>query len=186
MSHEIIGVDGAVAGQRARRRKQRNVWQCRDCGVPAPTATATETIIEWEERTKWTHDRATSEAICPLCCPLCKLEPSLFKLTYNPMTGKRRDLDVSEEPAGVAEERWRLKRIAYLRELLQASPSDEAIASYHRELGRLELLPAPKIEPATIGRATRARPYDGMLTRKENTDGKTTSRRGARGSTRRR
>jgi len=58
-------------------------------------------------------------------------------IEYNPMTGKRRDLEVSEEPIGVAEARWAAKRHAYLCDLLPTA-SPDARASYERELMALE------------------------------------------------
>jgi len=59
-------------------------------------------------------------------------------VVYNPMTGTRRDLEVSDEPTAVAAARWKAKRIEYLKVLLAAKISDHARASYERELATLQ------------------------------------------------
>lgn len=58
---------------------------------------------------------------------------------YNPMTGARRDLDVTKEDGAAAQkthERWRQKRIGHLERLLLTC-SEPARACYSRELVRL-------------------------------------------------
>lgn len=63
------------------------------------------------------------------------------KVTYNPMTGGRRDLEVEKEDGAAAaktHKRWGAARVKYLERLVEdADTSDEARASYRRELERM-------------------------------------------------